>query len=86
MPPTRVTAAEFQQAFEALSNKASHEPVVITERGRDSLVVMSAEEWRRLRRGDRRVGSAAELAEEWIEAVQASQVPDEFAFLDDELK
>ena len=86
MEPTRVSASEFQTAFGALSDKARHEPVVITKHGRDSLVVMSAEEWERLKRRDRRVGLAAELPEEWIEAVRQAKVPDEFAHLDAELK
>jgi prevent-host-death family protein len=86
MHPTRVTASEFQQAFGALSDKARHEPVVITKHGRDSLVIMSAEEWERLKRRDRRAGLTTELPEEWREAVLDAKVPDEFAFLDDELK
>jgi prevent-host-death family protein len=86
MQPTRVNASEFQQAFGALSDKARHEPVIITKHGRDSLVVMSAEEWERLKRRDRRVGLATELPEEWIEAVRGAKVPDEFAHVDAELK
>ena len=86
MQNTRVSASEFQQAFGALSDKARHEPVVITKHGRDSLVIMSAEEWERLKRRDRRVGLTAELPEEWVEAVRNAKVPDEFAHLDDELK
>jgi prevent-host-death family protein len=86
METTRVTASEFQQAFGSLSDKARHEPVVITKHGRDSLVVMSAEEWERLRRRDRRVGLTTELGEEWTEAVRNAQVPAEFAHLDAELK
>ncbi|MGO9005027.1 MAG: type II toxin-antitoxin system Phd/YefM family antitoxin [Beijerinckiaceae bacterium] len=84
--PIRVTASQFQQTFGALSDKARHEPVVITKHGRDSLVVMSAEEWDRLRRRDRRVGLASELTEDWVEAVRDAKVPDEFAHLDAELK
>jgi prevent-host-death family protein len=86
MSPTRVTASEFQQAFGALSDSARREPVVITKHGRDSLVVMSAEEWERLKRRDRRVGLTAELPEEWVEAVRSAEAPEEFAGLDDELK
>jgi prevent-host-death family protein len=86
MQTTRVTANEFQQAFGALSDEARHEPVVITKHGRDALVVMSAEEWERLKRRDRRVGLTTELPEEWIEAVRSAKVPDEFAHLDAELK
>ena len=86
MAPTRVSASEFQSAFGALSDRARHEPVVITKHGRDSLVVMSTEEWARLKRGGRRVGLTTELPEEWIEAVREAKVPDEFAHLDAELK
>ena len=85
MQPTRVTSSEFQQAFGALSDKARHEPVVITKHGRDSLVVMAAEEWERLKRRDRRVGLTTELSEEWVEAVRSAKVPDEYAELDDDL-
>ena len=86
MQTTKVTASEFQQAFGMLSDKARHEPVVITKHGRDSLVIMSAEEWERLKRRDRRVGLSTELAEEWVEAVRSAQVPEEFGHLDAELK
>jgi prevent-host-death family protein len=86
MPPTRVTASEFRQDFGSLTDKARHEPVVITNRGRDAVVVMSAEEWDRLKRRDRRVGSTTQLPEEWLEPVRRSKVPDEFAALDVELK
>ncbi len=86
MQRTRVSASQFQAAFGALSDKARHEPVIITKHGHDSLVVMSAEEWHRLMRRDRRVGLTAELPEEWIEAVRQANVPDEFAPLNAELK
>lgn len=86
MDETRVTASEFQQSFGALSDKARHEPVVITKHGRDSLVVMSAEEYGRLKRRERRVGLAGELSNEWLEAVENARVPEEFTYLDKELK
>lgn len=85
MSTTRVTAAEFQQDFKALSDKARQEPVVITREGRDSLVVISAEQWERLKQRSRNVGLTNELPEEWVEAVRRAQVPDKFAHLDDEL-
>jgi prevent-host-death family protein len=86
MQPTKVTASEFQQAFGMLSDKARHEPVVITKHGRDYLVVMAAEEWARLKRRDRRAGLAAESPQEWVEAIRSAKVPEEFANLDAELK
>ncbi|RBP16428.1 prevent-host-death family protein [Roseiarcus fermentans] len=86
MQQTRVTASEFQAAFGALSDRARREPVVITKHGRDSLVVMSAEEWARLKRRDRRAGLTADLSDAWIEAVQSASVPSEFERRDSELK
>jgi hypothetical protein len=47
---------------------------------------MSAEEWERLRRRDRRVGLTVELPEEWADAVRSAKVSEEFAHLDAELK
>jgi prevent-host-death family protein len=86
MDITRVTSSEFQQAFGALADKARREPVVITKHGRDSLVIMPVEEWERLKRRDRQVGLTEDLPDEWIEAVRAAQVPEEFADLDAEMK
>ena len=75
MDNTRVSASEFQQSFGALSDKARHEPVVITKHGRDSLVIMSADEWERLKRWDRRVGLTQDLSDEWVAAIQEAKVP-----------
>ena len=49
MPVTKVSATEFRQAVGRLSDNALAGPVVITKHGRDVLVVMSAEEWVRLK-------------------------------------
>ncbi len=84
---TRMTEAEPQQGFRALADRARREPVTITTAdGRDEFVVLSAQEYARLKRRDRRVGLAEELPEEWLEAVRNAKVPDEFAALDAELK
>jgi hypothetical protein len=78
-----MTEAQLQQGFRALADRARREPVTITTSadttpdGRDELVVLSAEEYARLKRRDRRVG----LTEEWVEAVRNAKVPDEFAAL-----
>jgi PHD/YefM family antitoxin component YafN of YafNO toxin-antitoxin module len=82
-----MTEAELQQDFRALADRARREPVTITAPdGRDEFVVLSAEEYARLKRRDRRVGLTEELPEEWVEAVRNAKVPDEFAALDAELK
>jgi len=77
MEPTRVTASQFQQAFGMLSDKARREPVVITKHGRDSLVIMAAEEWARLKRSDRQAGQTTQLREESAEAARSAKAPEE---------
>jgi PHD/YefM family antitoxin component YafN of YafNO toxin-antitoxin module len=87
MAMIRITEAELQRGFAALAARARHEPVTITtNEGRDEFVVLSTEEYARLKRRDRRVGLAEDLPEEWIDAVRNAKVPDEFAVLDAELK
>ena len=51
-------------------SKAGLAPVILTKDDRDFLVVMSAAEWQRLRRRDRRAGLTEELGEDWIRAAQ----------------
>jgi prevent-host-death family protein len=86
MEMIRMTEADLQRGLGALAERARHEPVTITKDGRDDLVVLSAEEYARLKRRDRRVGLTEDLPEKWVEAVRNAKVPDEFAALDAELK
>lgn len=86
MDTTRVTASQFQKAFGALSDRALREPVMITKQGRDHLVVLSAEEYARLKRRDRRAGLTVDLSDEWVDALRSAKVPDEYRDLDDEMK
>jgi prevent-host-death family protein len=71
----RVTASEFQRSFGKLSDQALKEAVAITKQGRDHLVLVSAEEYDRLKRRDRKVGLAGELSDEWLSAVRKARVP-----------
>ena len=79
----KVTATEFQKAFGALSDKALEQPVTITRKGRDHLVVLSATEYARLKLRDRQVGLTADLPDEWAEAVEKAEVPQEFNYLNE---
>jgi prevent-host-death family protein len=47
-PMTRVTATEFKNNIGAFSDAAMNEPVIITSHQRDRLVLLSADEYRRL--------------------------------------
>jgi prevent-host-death family protein len=83
---TRVSAAEFQRAFGQLSDKAINQPVAITKHGRDHLVLLSAEEYTRLLKRDRRVFRTQDLTEEEIAKFAAVRMDPEHDHLNAELK
>jgi PHD/YefM family antitoxin component YafN of YafNO toxin-antitoxin module len=60
----RVSTAEFIKNYGTLADKALMEPVTITKNGRDRLVMVSAEEFERLKRRDRRVVRIEDWTEE----------------------
>lgn len=65
---TRVTATEFKNNVGAFSDAAMREPVIITSHQRDRLVLLSAEEYRRLT-GQSESGSE-ERRRELLEGIQ----------------
>ncbi|MDR3423850.1 MAG: type II toxin-antitoxin system prevent-host-death family antitoxin [Alphaproteobacteria bacterium] len=75
MDTVRITATEFQNAVGMFSDKALREPVTITKQGRDHLVLLSAEEFTRMKRRDRKAGLAGDLSEEMLAAVVAAKAP-----------
>jgi PHD/YefM family antitoxin component YafN of YafNO toxin-antitoxin module len=82
----RITTAAFIKHYGTLADRALSEPVTITKNGRDRLVVLSAAEYERLRRLDRRVLPAGDLTDEEIALIAKAEVPAEHAHLDEELK
>ena len=83
---SKITSAEFQRNLGLYQDKALAEPVTITKNGRERLVLLSVEEYQRLKRRDRRVFRTEDLPEEWIEAIEKAEVPKQYTHLDEELK
>jgi PHD/YefM family antitoxin component YafN of YafNO toxin-antitoxin module len=81
----RVTTAEFIKRYGTLADRALGEPVTITKNGRDRLVLLSADEYARLKRRDRRAIAAEELTEAELELIASAEVPAEHAHLDAEV-
>lgn len=81
-----VSAAEFHRNIGVYQDIALTRPVTITKNGRERTVLLSAEEYARLKRRDRRVIAAGELAEHQVQAVRTARVPDQYAHLDKEIK
>jgi prevent-host-death family protein len=85
-PMSTVTSAEFQRNVGLYQDQALAKPVTITRNGRDSLVLLSVEEYQRLKRRDRRVFAAEDMTPEQIAALEKATVPPGHEHLDAELK
>ena len=81
-----VTAAEFQRHFGRYQDEALTQPVAITRNGRERLVMLSADEYRRLKRRDREVLRAGDLSDADLAALEATRAPESSKAFDDEMK
>ena len=80
----KVTAAEVGKNFGQFADKALVEPVTITKYGREHLVLLSADEYARLKRRDRQVYRTGEIPADWVAAIEAAEPPAEAAVFDHE--
>ena len=69
----RVSAVELQRKMGHVQDLALLEPVTITNNGRDRIVMMSASEYHRLKRRDRKVMALAHFTEADIAALERVQ-------------
>ena len=83
---SRITSAEFQRNVGLYQDKALAEPVTITKDGEERLVLLSVEEYKRLKRRDRRVVRLEEFTDEEMALIATAEVPAEHAHVDAELK
>ncbi len=82
----KVTTADFIKNYGTLADTALSEPVTITKHGRDRLVLVSADEYARLKRRDRRVVRLEDFTEDEMALIARAQAQGEDAHLDAELK
>jgi PHD/YefM family antitoxin component YafN of YafNO toxin-antitoxin module len=82
----RLSSAEFLESFDKLSNQALAEPVTIVCNGQDRLVLLSIEEYERLKPRDRRVYAIEDMAPEQQAALEKAEVLAEYACFNAELK
>lgn len=81
----KVTSAEFQKKFGRYRDTAMREPVYISNHGRDSLVLLSVQEYERLKRRDREALRVDDLSDEELEAIANAEWPQEAREHDHEL-
>ena len=79
------TSADFQRKIGHYQDRALVEPVMVTRNGRERVVLISADEFKRLKRRDREVLRSDELTDADMAAIAAAEVPAEYAHLDAEL-
>lgn len=79
-----VSAAEFHRNVGRYQDIALTRPVAITKNGRERTMLISKEEYDRLKRRDREVVLPGDLTEQEIEAIKNAEVPAEYGYLNEE--
>jgi PHD/YefM family antitoxin component YafN of YafNO toxin-antitoxin module len=74
MNMVRVSATEFSKEVGRYQDMALTQPVVVTRNGRDRTVMISADEYQRLKRRDRTVFASGELPEAIVEAIAKTEM------------
>jgi len=80
----RVSSSEFGREFGHYQDVVMSEPVIVTsdDDGHDCMVVISVEEYKRLKRRDRRAYGVGELPDEIFEAIKDAKMDPRHAHLD----
>lgn len=79
----RVSSTEFDEQVERYRDAALSQPVTVTRDGHDRTVLISVEEYRRLKRRDRSVLTASDMPSDVVEAVRHSRMDPRHDHLDD---
>jgi prevent-host-death family protein len=82
----KVSAAEFQRNIGRYQDLALTQPVAVTRNGRERTVMISIEEYRRLKRRDRQVLTLDDFTDADIAALEATRAPESSKAFDHELK
>ena len=86
MATITLSASEFQDRVGEALDRSLSQPVLITKHGRPRNVVLSYDEYERLRARDRRAVRAEDLTDEDIAALEASEMAPGYEHLDAELE
>ena len=81
----KVSAAEFQRNIGRYQDLALTQAVAVTRNGRERTVLISVEEYERLKRRDRQVLRPEDFSEEDIAALEQTRAPESTKAFDSEL-
>ncbi|WP_019013909.1 MULTISPECIES: type II toxin-antitoxin system Phd/YefM family antitoxin [Elioraea] len=85
-PMLKVPAAEAQRNFGLYQDKALTQPVAVTRNGRPRVVMISVEEYERLKRRDRQVYRTEDAPQELVDAILTARPPRGSKRFDDEIR
>ena len=86
MATITLSASEFQDRVGEALDRSLKQPVLITKHGRPRNVVLSYDEYERLRARDRRAVRAEDLTDEDIAALEAGEMGPGYEHLDAEFQ
>jgi len=81
----KVSAAELQRNIGRYQDLALTQPVVVTRNGRERTVIISVEEYRRLKRRDREVLALEDFSDADLDALEKTRAPESSKAFDSEL-
>lgn len=81
----RITSGELQRQWGRIQDLAIAEPVTITCNGRDRVVLLSSDEYRRLKERDREVLTLDDFTESDLQALRDAATPFEASAFDHEV-
>jgi prevent-host-death family protein len=81
----KISSTEFVRTPGQYQDEAQRAPVVIMKHNREHAVILSAEEYRRLKRRDRLALRVGELSDADIAAIRLAAPPTAAASFDDEM-
>jgi prevent-host-death family protein len=81
----KVSAAEFQRNIGRYQDVALTQAVAVTRNGRERTVLISVEEYERLKRRDRQVLRPEDFTEEDLAALEQTRAPESTKAFDSEL-
>jgi len=84
-PMLKVPAGEFQRNIGRYQDMALTQPVAVTRNGRERTVLISADEYQRLKRRDREVLTLSDFTDADIAALEATRAPESSKAFDPEL-
>jgi prevent-host-death family protein len=82
----RISSTDFGKEVGRYQDAALTQPVIVTRNGRDRTVMISAEEYERLKQRDRKVFVTGELPDAVIEAISKSEMDAKHHHLDELVK